>query len=238
LTVTDDDGDTGTVTRQVTVAATPPTTEIASDTFERSVTNGWGSATRGGAWSILGTSSRYGISGGTGNHILATAGATAETMLPAVNATDVDLRASLAWNRTASQGTLYGTAVVRRQTSGNDYRLKVVVAASGAMQLVVARKVGSTETALRTVTVSGLTQTADTQYRVAFLAVTSAGTTTLSAKLWRVGTTEPSAWAATVTDSTTGLQSGGAVGLNSYMSSGAVAAVTMRTDDFVVVDPD
>ena len=156
LTVTDDDGDTGTVTRSVTVAATPPpTTDLATDTFERSVTNGWGSAQLGGAWTILGTSSRYGVSAGTGNHILATAGATAETMLPAVNATDVDLRTSLAWNRTASQGTIYGTVVVRRQTSGNDYRLKVVVASSGAMQLVIARKVGTTETALRTVTVAG-----------------------------------------------------------------------------------
>ena len=106
------------------------------------------------------------------------------------------------------------------------------------MQLVIARKVGTTETALRTATVAGITQTADTSYRVAFRAVTSAGTTTLSAKLWRVGTTEPSAWAATVTDATAGLQSGGSVGINSYMSSSAAAAVTMRIDDFAVVDPD
>ena len=92
------------------------------------------------------------------------------------------------------------------------------------MQLVIARKVGTTETALRTATVAGITQTADTSYRVAFRAVTSGGTTTLSAKLWRVGTTEPSAWTATVTDATAGLQSGGSVGVNSYMSSSAAAA--------------
>lgn len=238
LTVTDDDGDTGTVTRQVTVAATPsPTSEIASDTFERTVANGWGAAPKGGAWSILGTSSRYGVSGGTGNHILTTRGATGETRLPSVNATDVDLRANLAWSRTASQGTLYGTAVVRRQSNGNDYRAKVVVAASGTMQLVLARRVGSTETTLRAVTLPGLTHAANTSYRVAFRAVTSGGTTTLSAKLWRVGTTEPPAWTASVADSTAGLQSGGSVGLNSYMSSSAAAPVTMRVDDLVVVDP-
>jgi large repetitive protein len=98
--------------------------------------------------------------------------------------------------------------------------------------------VGTTETALRTVTVAGLTQTANTSYRVAFRAVTSGGTTTLSAKLWLVGTTEPSAWTTTVTDATAGLQSGGSVGVNSYMSSSAAAAVTMRVDDFAVVDPD
>ncbi len=239
LTVTDDDGDTGTTTRQVTVAATPPPTQdVATDLFERSVTNGWGSAQLGGAWTVLGTSSRYGVSGGTGNHILTAGGTTGETMLPAVNTTDVDLRTSLAWSRTASQGTLYGTAVVRRQTNGSDYRVKVVVAASGTMQLVIARKVGTTETVLRTATVAGITQTANTSYRLAVRATTSAGTTTLSTKLWRVGTTEPAAWTATVTDATASLQSGGSVGLNSYMSSSAAAAVTMRVDDFLVVDPD
>jgi hypothetical protein len=238
LTVTDDDGDTGTVTRQVTVAAVPPPSNLAADTFERTVTNGWGSAGTGGAWSILGTSSRYGVSGGTGNHILTTGGSTGETMLSAVSGTDVDLRTTVAWSRTAAQGTLYGTAVVRRQANGNDYRLKAVVAANGSVQLVLARRVGGAETVLRTATVAGLTQTANTPYRMAVRATTVGGTTTLSGKLWPVAAAEPGAWTVTVTDTTAGLQSGGSVGLNSYMSSSAAAPVTLRIDDLVVVDPD
>lgn len=238
LTVTDDDGATASATRQVTVQATPPANaNVAADDFGRTVSNGWGTATTGGVWTASSTASRYGVSRGTGNHILTTAGTTAETMLNSVSATNVDLRATLAWSRSAAQGTLYGTLVLRRQVNGSDYRVKVVVAANGTMQLVLASKVGSTETALRSATVSGVTQSADTQYRVAFRAVTSGGSTTLSAKLWRVGSTEPSAWAATVTDSTVQLQGSGSIGVNSYMSSSAVAAVTMRVDDLLAVVP-
>ena len=154
-----------------------------------------------------------------------------------MNANNVDLRASFAWSRTGAQGTLYGSAVVRRQANGSDYRLKVVSGSSGAIQLVVVRKVGATEAALRSVILSGVTQATDTQYRVAFRAVTTAGTTTLNAKLWRAGTVEPTTWAATVTDSTAQLQGGGSIGFSSYLSSGAHTAVTMRVDDLTVVEP-
>lgn len=240
LTVTDNAGATNSTTREVNVAATPPPAdpEIATDAFGRTVTNGWGSAQVGGGWTILGSGSRYGVSGGTGNHILTTAGTTAETVLSTLNVTDVDLRASLAWSRTGAQGTLYGTVVVRRQANGSDYRMKVVSGASGAFQLALARKIGSTETTLRSVLVPGVTQAADAQYRVAFRAVTAAGTTTLSAKLWRVGTTEPTSWTTTVTDSTAQLQGGGSIGVNSYLSSSAGAAVTMRVDDLIAVEPE
>ncbi|MFT3970682.1 MAG: PKD domain-containing protein [Micropruina sp.] len=238
LTVTDNSGAKDSATREVTVAATPPTDpEIAADSFSRTVENGWGAAQVGGSWTILGSGSRYGVSGGTGNHILTTAGTTAETVLSTVNAGDVDLRASLAWSRTGTQGSLYGTAVVRRLSNGSDYRLKVISGSSGSFQLVLARKVGSTETTLRSVVLSGVTQAADVQYRVAFRAVTVAGTTTLSAKLWKVGATEPTSWAATVTDSTAQLQGTGSIGFSSYLSSGAGAAVTMRVNDLIVVDP-
>lgn len=237
LTVTDDDGATASTTRQVTVAATPPNNpDLASDTFTRSVANGWGSAQTGGAWSLLGTTNRYSVAGGTGNQILTTPGNTAESTL-AINATAVDLRSSLAWNRTASQGTIYGTAIVRRQANGSDYRAKVVVNAAGSFQLILARKVGSTETTLQSASIAGLSFTAGVSYRIALRATTTAGTTTLSAKLWRAGTSEPSGWAVTTSDSTAQLQGGGAIGLNSYLSSSAAAPITMSTDDLLVVVP-
>jgi PKD repeat protein len=238
LTVTDDDGATGTTTRQVTVAATPPpAAEIAADTFGRTVGNGWGSAPTGGAWSVLGSASRYAVSGGTGQHLLTAPGTTTETMLSTVSARDVDLRTTLAWSRTASAGALYGTVVVRRQANGSDYRLKVVTATSGSMQLVIARKVGTTETALRSVSLPG-TLAANEQFRVAFRATTTGTTTDLAAKLWRVGSPEPTGWTAVTTDTTAQLAVAGSIGVNSYLSSSSGAGVTVRFDDLVVVDPE
>ncbi len=238
LTVTDDDGSTGTTTRSVTVAATPPpATDLAVDAFERTVANGWGASQTGGTWSVLGSTSRYGVTNGAGNHVLATPGTTAESVLTSVSAGDVDLRTTMAWSRSASGGSLYGTLLARRQTNGNDYRAKVVAATSGSVQLVLARKVGTTETSLRAVGVPGITLAANEQYRVAFRVVTSGTSTNLSAKLWKVGTPEPSTWTATATDGTTGLQVAGSIGVNTYVSSSAASGVTVRIDDLLAVTP-
>lgn len=238
LTVTDDDGSTGTTTRPVSVAATPQTAELASDSFARTVTNGWGVAQKGGSWSSLGAANRYSVTNGTGNHVLTNPGTTAESLLPPLSPSDVDVRANLSWSRTASTGTLYGTVIARRQASGSDYRLKVITASSGTMELVLARKVGTTETTVRRATVPGVKQEANTQYRIAFRATTAGGTTTLAAKLWRGGSAEPTSWLVTAADATAQLQGDGAIGFNSYLSGSAGTGVTMRVSEMLVVNPD
>jgi PKD repeat protein len=58
LTVTDDDGATGTVNQQVTV------NRPATDTFTRSVTGGWGSADTGGVWTRSGSATSYSVADG------------------------------------------------------------------------------------------------------------------------------------------------------------------------------
>jgi len=73
--------------------------------------------------------------------------------------------------------------------------------------------------------------TAGDWYSVAVRTTTTNGVTTLSAKLWPKGTTEPAAWQATVTDSTAGLQITGWMMLWTYMSSSATAPVTTSFDD-------
>lgn len=238
LTVTDDDDASASATRQVSVTAPPTDPQLAADSFGRTVTSGWGSAQVGGAWTLLGASNRYQVADGTGQQVISTPGVSAESILSAVNAAEVDLRATFAWSRTPAQGTLYGTVVARRQTNGSDYRLKVVVGSSGAFQLVLARKVGSTETALRSVVLAGITHAANTRYRIAFRVVSEGGAARLSAKLWPAAASEPTAWAATTTDSTAQLQTSGALGFNSYLSSSAGAPVTLRVDDLDVVAPD
>ncbi len=239
LTVTDNGGATNSTTREVSVASNPANPrQFAVDSFERTVNNGWGSSEVGGVWALQGSSSRYGVSNGTGNHIITTAGSTAESMLPSVRADNVELRASLAWSRSASSGTLYGSAIVRRQSNGGDYRMKIIVGTSGDFRVALVHTASSSETTLRAATLQGLTHSPNTRYRIVFRVATSDGSSTLSAKLWQAGAVEPAAWAASVVDSTSQLQAAGAVGLSSYMSSSATAPVTMRVDDLVVVTPE
>ncbi len=57
--------------------------------------------------------------------------------------------------------------------------------------------------------------------------------TTLRAKLWRAGTTEPAGWQLTATDSTASLQAAGAIGFESYISASATnAPVTVSLDNY------
>ena len=53
LTVTDNDGATGSVTKTVTSVA--PTGPFATDDFGRTSSGGWGSADSGGSWTNTGT---------------------------------------------------------------------------------------------------------------------------------------------------------------------------------------
>ena len=46
------------------------------------------------------------------------------------------------------------------------------------------------------------------------------GSTTLRARVWKSGTTEPSTWRITATDTTAALQSAGGVGVVNYAGSG------------------
>lgn len=235
LTVTDNTGATDTATRQVSVTA-PPAGPLAKDDFGRSVANGWGTADGGGAWTVAGTSSQYSVSGGVGRQAITTAGTTTTASL-GVSSDDTDLRVRLAWNRTAAAGTLYASVLPRRLSASNDYRCKVVVSASGAMRLDLVRRVSGAETTLATATIAGLTQAASQEYQVACRTTTSGGSTQLSAKLWRVGTSEPGSWQVSTTDGTTALQGAGGIGLSAYNSSGATQPVTISFDAVEAVDP-
>ena len=62
LTVTDSRGATASVSHQFVATVTL----LAGDQFNRTVTNGWGNATSGGAWTVSGTASNYSVSSGRG----------------------------------------------------------------------------------------------------------------------------------------------------------------------------
>jgi len=100
--------------------------------------------------------------------------------------------------------------------------------------LYLARTVSGTETVLTTQNISGMVYAPGDVLNVRFQ-LQGANSTTLRAKVWKEGTTEPASWQTTTTDSTAALQAAGAVGLYSYLSSSATnAPVTATIDNFVV----
>jgi PKD repeat protein len=216
LTVTDDDGATGSVSRTVSVAGdvTPPPadgTTVAKDSFERTASNGLGTAETGGAWTVAGTSSAYSVSSGAAK-ISAVGGSNRFAYLNGVSSSDTDLRATTWFTRPTASSAYVG--VIGRQVAGNSYGARVVVGTSGGVLLQLQR---NTDTVLKSATVPGLTYASGDKLNMR-LQVTGTAPTTIQAKVWKAGTVEPTAWLVTMTDTTAALQAAGGIGLYSYLS--------------------
>ncbi|MCU1431106.1 MAG: domain containing protein, partial [Actinotalea sp.] len=230
LTVTDNQGATNVTTRQVTVTAPPPPgTALGQDAFSRSVVNGWGTAQVGGAWTSTGVPGRFSVDGSRGRHTLA-AGATADSSLTAGTATSTDLRVLVSADKVPT-GTGAWVHVQGRRVSATDYYgARLRLQPDGTVQLHTTRANGTTVTGG---TVTGLTFAAGDQLGVR-VQVEGTAPTTVRARVWKVGTPEPTTWFAVTTDSTASLQVPGAVGLVSFLTSSATnGPVTVSFDDLV-----
>ena len=128
-------------------------------------------------------------------------------------------------------------SIGRRVSNNNDYRIKLRYVAGGSVVAYLTRTIGGTETILATATVPGLTVSPGDVLRVRFV-VSGTGTTALTGKVWRAGSTEPASWLLSTTDSTAALQAPGGVGVLLYVSGswvGTAPAVTI--DNLNVIAP-
>jgi hypothetical protein len=110
-----------------------------SDSFSRNVTNGWGSADRGGAYSVTGTAANFAVTGTSGT-IVTAANATRAAYLP-----DVVLRDTDAVVRVAAYKVVNGTAT---QLEGEKAVTGLTPSANAYVWLRV-QAVGSNPTTLR-----------------------------------------------------------------------------------------
>jgi len=219
LTVTDDDGATGTASRNVSVSATTTPVDFAADAFNCSVTNGWGTADVGGAWSVIGTASNLSVTPGAAS-ARTTAGATHGAWLGTNTSTDTDLRLTLS-PAIVANGSTYVTITGRRVATNNEYAGKLVFTSSGRINVsLIAFRGNATESVIASAVQLPITYAAGTQVNVR-LQVTGTSPTTLRLKVWPAGTAEPSTWQRTGTDTGTTLQSAGGVGVRVYLSSAA-----------------
>ncbi|MCU1431593.1 MAG: hypothetical protein JWP95_698 [Actinotalea sp.] len=236
LTVTDDDGAIGSTTG--TASTTAPVGPFAADAFNRTVQNGLGTADVGGLWRFTQSSSYYGVSGSTGNLFLNVPGRTLDVGLPDATSPTTDLLFSATMDKPATGGGVYLTVGARRVAGVGEYRANVRLRPNGVVALGLARTTGTAETAfVAPAVVPGLTLATGEKLMVRTQVVGSSPTV-LRARVWRAGTTEPTTWQATATDSTAGLQAPGSIGFNVYLSSSVTnAPVTVRLDDLVASRP-
>ncbi len=223
LTVTDDDGATGTTTRTVTVAGTPAAQVIASDDFERSATRSWGTADLGGPWTVSTGVGVSAASGGQGRLVMTAPGRAPSALLDGVSTSDLDLVFDLGFDKIPAPRV--DQSVFLRRTPGGAYSAMVRLQGNGSVRASVQRSVtgGATTTISSDVTIAGLTYRVGDVLKVRAQA-SGTSPTQVRVKVWRAGTTEPAAWTATALDGTAGLQQAGSLGFSPYLSSAATNA--------------
>ncbi len=233
LTVTDNDGATDDETQSVTVSV--PVGPLAEDAFGRSVTDGWGTAETGGAWTRYGTASIFSVTGGAGQMRVVAGASGPRVALSSVGSTATRATVKVSADKIADGGGSY-VSLGGRATGTNDYRAKVKIAANGVLTLYLVRVVNNAETTLVSTNLgSAFNYTVGSTLQIR-LEVTGTSPTTVRAKVWKTSQTEPSAWQLTTSDSTAGLQTAGGIALVSYLTSTVTnLPVTFRFDDLQAV---
>jgi len=196
-----------TVTPSPSPTASPsPGTTLAQDTFKRANQQHWGQASDGLTWGAdANSSSVFSINNNTGQ--LSNGGSVYNAVLgPIATDAEVVFSGSMSSFNNANMG-----AVLRWTDQYNWYKAYV-----NGSSLVIQKKVSGTYTTLKTVP---FVATAGTSYSIDFRVVG----TTLSANAWLTGTSEPSGWMATVTDSSL---ASGYCGLRIQLQSGISATIT------------
>lgn len=233
LTVTDNVGGTGTITKPVTVADPPV---FAEDHFDRTLASGLGSADSGGAWTLTGGASLFSVGGGTGNVKMSAAGGSAKAYLGTVTKVDQDISVDVQLDKVPAGATAY-TSVVARRVGTSDYRTKVLWRTDGLVSVYLSKTVSGVETTLKNVTLTGMPMAAGESVSVR-LQVVGTSPATVQTKVWKKGPAEPAAWTLTTTDTTAALASAGGAGVEVYLGSTATnAPIVAGYDDFVARNP-
>ncbi|MEZ0490676.1 hypothetical protein AB2L28_00310 [Kineococcus sp. TBRC 1896] len=230
-----DGNSTNSVPASITVGGRADPVSLAADSFSRSVTGGWGSASPGGAWSVVGGTSNFRVASGAGQ-MTSPRNRLTTAKLGGVVGTGADVTVTTWADRLPAAGGVVSTAHGRRLGASDDYRASIRQVAGRPVSLTLTRKVAGTQTDLASVTLAGLTASAGTRLRLR-TQVSGTNPTVLKAKAWPAGTAEPAGWQVSATDATAALQVPGSPALSTYLSSGAeTTSVRASYDDLVVTD--
>lgn len=169
----------------------------ARDTFARTLTDSWGTADTGGAWS--GTDATFDVASGTGTVAL-TSNTNRNAYLTSTALRDQELLVRVRVDRLAVGSDHLVWLYLRRQDASNFYHVRVTFNTSTRITLGFNERDAGVDTSLANPTTALLHTTADWYWIRAKIS----GTTTMhaQARVWKDGTTEPGNWIVDVTDAT------------------------------------
>ncbi|KUF19592.1 hypothetical protein [Streptomyces silvensis] len=198
------------------------------DTFGRTVTDGWGTAANGLAWSAAGgAASDRSVDGARGVIALASSVSSlrAQTLLADVR--DCEVRVRIQPGQVSTGGGLIPGVLLRYASIANSYRVRLHLGTGGDLALSVAR--GSTQVGSTTQIPGGYAAGQEIELRARIEGHR------IRARAWKSGAVEPLAWQADVTVTESPIDVG-AVGLcASGFSANTNPSPVVRFDAFEVV---
>lgn len=229
---------TPTVTTTPTLTPTPTATPVVAthvqDQFSRTIVDGWGSAPIGGAYTLSGPPANFDVNGANGTIVSPAAGNSRAAMLSSVSAQDANVVYRVKTDKAATGSGQY-TYFALRSSANGEYRIQLRFAADGTVYLGATRVDASGEKLLSSaVVVPNLTHTPNGYVRIR-AQISGTNPTTIQVRAWENGQTEPTVWHLTRTDTTPVLQTAGAVGLRTYLSSSTTNAPVVVTFDEIQV---
>jgi CSLREA domain-containing protein len=226
----------GTGAQSNELSATPQATTnstVASDAFERSVAAGWGTADTGGDWSVTATD-RTKVESGNGVIYGFTAGnKDDQAWLPTLTRANTETLVQINLGPSPTGGNVQPRVMARAQSDPrNGYAARLVFSPSGAITWGLSRFVNAGGT--NTVTLGGGTLLSSGGANTSWWIRLRVNGTSIQAKFWRVGTSEPSGWTVSTTDS---FYSSGFPAVGVYIGSAVTSPFpSFGFDNFSVVD--
>lgn len=199
-----------------------------TDAMGATVSNGWGTADTGQAWTCTGGAGAgdFSKAGGLGKH---TAGTTNVNRWSTVAAplADFDETFSVSTDKLAVGASIFVSGVGRFVDVNNAYHGRLEFTTTQQVLLTITKAVASVTTVLATAPATGLTHVINTKYSIRFKAVGS----TLMVKTWLTSGAQPAAWATSVVDTT--FAAANPPGVRSLLSTGVTnTPVVISFDDY------
>ncbi|TFE42506.1 hypothetical protein E3E14_25315 [Streptomyces sp. ICN441] len=202
-----------------------------TDSFTRSVSNSWGTATSGQVWTeVGGAASDRSVNGSRGVITLAPSVSTIRFQrLVATHVADAEVRVRLSASAVATGASAVPGVLLRYVDTSNFYRARLHFGTGGNLFLSVTRdttQIGSSPAAPYTYSAG-----AEFEFRVRLVGHT------MQLKTWPVGQAEPNAWQHTETVVTGQIAAGG-IGVTGSAFSGLTnVGLELRYDQFEIVTP-
>ncbi len=187
-------------------------TVIALDKFNRTVSSGWGTANRGGSWTVLDTPANWSVKPVVGS-ISVVANGQERGILGSVAVQDVDILTRIVLPRCTGSGTNCDAYVMGRFTAGTSptyYRVGVIQGKGQNTVLLRSQRDDGSNLASDLNTGIAAANNIVLWMRVEFQGVNP---TAIRARVWPKSATEPTTWLLDTTDSASAEQVTGAVGV-------------------------